>query len=136
MKKALFLIMLIRTLISYSQTAVKFGGLFVKEYNKEQALYLAKEFLMKEVIGVDTGIVKFKIDVLSGSTSGELTALVYICEQKKLQGLVLGFFGNKQTDAGVIYQEYSFKNINQEKTQENLLKLRSHRSAGYAILRN
>jgi hypothetical protein len=37
--------------------------------------------------------VRFSIDSLAATESGELPSLVHDCEEKDVSGLVLGFFG-------------------------------------------
>ena len=54
-----------------------------KEYNKDVALYRAKEYLIKNVLDDNTNeSIKFGIDPLSCASSGDLTSLVYSCKQK------------------------------------------------------
>ena len=54
-------------------------------------------------------LIKFDIDPLAAASSGELTSLVYGCDEKNLSGLVLGFYGSRWNDAGIVYQAYAFK---------------------------
>lgn len=99
------------------------GIFFAKEFSKEAALYRAKSFVMSEVLGTSANVVEFQIDPLSAATSGELTSLVYKCQEKKMEGLVLGFFGNRWNESGVIYQAYAFNNFSKEKALEMLNKI-------------
>ena len=95
-----------------------------KEYDKSVALYKAKEFVMKEIIGVEEKKqVKFDIDPLAASSSGELTSLTYTCDEKNLKGFVLGFYGNYWNEAGVVYKGYAFKNFSEDTARYILLKL-------------
>ena len=95
-----------------------------KEYDKSVALYKAKEFVMKEIIGVEEKKqVKFAIDPLAASSSGELTSLTYTCDEKNLKGFVLGFYGNYWNEAGVVYKGYAFKNFSEDTARYILLKL-------------
>lgn len=96
---------------------------FAKEYSKEIALYKAKDFVMHEVIGCENEPIKFKIDPLAAAVSGELTSLVYTCEQKQMSGLVLGFYGTRWNAAGVIYQAYAFKHLPEKEALELLAKI-------------
>lgn len=86
-------------------------GLLAKEYNKEISLYRAKEYIMSHIIGQTNDAIQFEIDPLVASNSGELTSLVYKCDNKSKVGLLLGFNASRWNDAGVIYQEYSFKDL-------------------------
>ena len=52
---------------------------------------------------------------LAAASSGDLTTLLYKCESKKKEGLILGFYGNYVNPSGVPYLGYAFKNL--EKTQ-------------------
>tara|TARA_R110000822_G_scaffold220604_2_gene354526 strand:- start:3233 stop:3835 length:603 start_codon:yes stop_codon:yes gene_type:complete len=112
--------------ISFSQISESTGLYFAKEFSKDRALYNAKSYVMKELIGVENALIKFDIDPLAAASSGELTSLVYSCEEKNLSGLVLGFYGNYWNEAGVVYQGYAFKNLPQDKALEILSKLDSY----------
>ena len=96
---------------------------FAKEFSKEITLYRAKSFLINEVLGSSNNVVKYSIDPLAATKSGELTSLSYQCEDKKMEGLILGFFGDKWNSQGVAYQAYAFKNLTKEKATEILNKL-------------
>lgn len=82
-----------------------------KEFSKDIALYNSKNFLFKNVLGVSPEVVKFEIIPLAAASSGELTTLLYKCESKQKEGLVLGFYGNYWNEAGVLYQGFAFKNF-------------------------
>ena len=60
---------------------------------------------------------------MAAASSGELSSLVYGCDEKNLSGLVLGFYGNRWNDAGVVYQAYAFKNLPKDKALEILSKI-------------
>lgn len=119
--KCVFIILLI--FIVDNSNAQYSGVFFAKEFSKEAALYRAKSFVMSEVLGSSANVVEFQIDPLSAATSGELTSLVYKCPEKKMEGLVLGFFGNRWNESGVIYQAYAFKNFSKETALEMLNKI-------------
>lgn len=93
-------------------------GLLAKEYSKEVSLYRAKAFVMKHVLGETNDALKFDVDPLVASNSGELTTLVYKCDSKSKVGLLLGFNGARWNESGVIYQEFSFKNLPIKEAQE------------------
>jgi len=111
-------------LISYSQISED-PGLYIvaKEYSKEIALYKAKEYVMNEIIRVETSLIKFEIDPLAAASSGELTSLVYSCKEKQLGGLILGFYGDRWNESGVIFKAYAFKNLPQSMALEILDKI-------------
>jgi hypothetical protein len=120
--KLLFATLFISSL-SFSQISKSTGIYFAKEFSKDQALYKAKEYVMTEVVGIEKNLVKFDIDPLASASSGELTSLVYGCDEKNLSGLILGFYGNRWNKAGVVYQAYAFKNLPERKALEILSKL-------------
>jgi hypothetical protein len=126
MKFYLSMATLLISTVSFGQVSVNSGLYFAKEYSKDVALYKAKEYVMNEVIGVQSTLIKFQIDPLAAASSGELTSLIYKCEEKNLNGLVLGFYGNRWNDAGVIYQAYAFKNIPEVKALEILSRLEKY----------
>lgn len=100
-----------------------FGQIYMaKEFSKDIALYRAKKFVIDEVFQNSTDPVRFEMDPLAASLSGEVTSLVYKCDQKNKEGLILGFFGNYWNDAGVDYQGYSFKDLSKEQAIELLNK--------------
>ncbi|WP_445749903.1 hypothetical protein [Polaribacter sp.] len=120
MKKLLFILSLILPTVSFSQVSVNKGIYFAKEFSKEISLYRAKTFVMNEILGIEEKLTKFEIDPLAASSSGELTTLVYNCEEKKMSGLVLGFYGDRWNDSGVSFQAYAFKNLPKKKALEIL----------------
>ena len=109
--------------ISFSQISESTGIYFAKEFSKDQALYKAKDYVIKKVIGIEEKLISFDFDPLAAASSGELTSLVYSCDEKNLSGLVLGFYGNRWNDAGVVYQVYAFKNLPEKNALEILSKL-------------
>ena len=94
MKLKLLLTLFLFSSLTYSQVSGYSGIYFAKEFSKDQALYKAKEFVMTDIIKVSSNPVKFEIDPLAAANSGELTSLMYTCDEQNLSGLVLGFFGN------------------------------------------
>ena len=111
MKCLIFLFFFFISLFSNAQVSVAEGMYLAKEFSKELSLYKAKEYVINEIIGVDTSVTKFEMDALAATSSGELTSLVYNCDEKQKSGLVLGFYGNKWNDKGVNYQAFAFKNF-------------------------
>ncbi|WP_299064295.1 hypothetical protein [uncultured Polaribacter sp.] len=78
---------------------------------------------MSKIIGTEEKVTKFEIDPLVAAKSGELTTLVYKCEEKKLSGLVLAFYGDRWNESGISYQAYAFKNLPINNALEVLSKL-------------
>jgi hypothetical protein len=125
MKSNLLLVLLfaINNLI-YSQIKVNNNNIWAaKEFSKDISLFKSKEFLFNTVLGSTTQVVQFEVIPLAASSSGELTTLLYKCEAKQKEGLILGFYGNYWNDAGVLYQGYSFKNLEKDKAIEFLNKI-------------
>ncbi|MBI1223854.1 MAG: hypothetical protein GC192_01340 [Bacteroidetes bacterium] len=96
---------------------------YAKEFSKEEALYQSKNFLFEKILGASTEVVQFEVIPLAASSSGELTTLLYKCESKQKEGLILGFYGNYWNDAGVIYQGFAFKNFEKNQAVEFLNKI-------------
>ena len=78
---------------------------------------------MKDVLGDADETVRFEIDPLAASNSGELTTLVYRSENKKQEGLILGFYGTNWNSSGIVYTGYAFKNIPYKEANEMLDKI-------------
>jgi hypothetical protein len=131
----LFLLKVILTLIiviqsftaTFSQVApTNVNNIWIaKEFDKDIALFYSKEFLFKNVLGLTSEIVQFEVIPLAAATSGELTTLLYKCESKQKDGLVLGFYGNYWNDAGVLYTGFKFKNYEKNQAIEFLNKIQS-----------
>ena len=119
----LLVIFLLSSTCLHSQVSGSSGVYFSKEFSKDQALYKAKEFVMNDLIKVSSNPTKFSIDPLAAANSGQLTSLMYTCEDQNLSGLVLGFFGNRWNENGVNYQAYAFKNLTKENAFEILSKI-------------
>ena len=125
MKSNLLIVLLfvINNLI-YSQIKVNNNNIWAaKEFSKDISLFKSKEFLFNIVLGSTAQVVQFEVIPLAASSSGELTTLLYKCEVKQKEGLILGFYGNYWNDSGVLYQGYSFKNLEKEKAIEFLNKI-------------
>ena len=110
--------------IFISQEKVKSNNEWTaKEFSKEISLFKSKEFLFKNVLGSTEQIVPFEVIPLAAASSGELTTLLYKCETKNKEGIILGFYGDYWNEAGVLYQGYSFKNLEKDKAIEFLNKI-------------
>lgn len=112
MKKGIviFIILLLTQTKSFAQSS-QYSYFFAKEYDKEISLFNAKTFLIGKVLEVDTRVTEFETIPLAASSSGELTTLIYKCEEQNKEGLILGFYGNYWNDNGVLYTGYQFKNF-------------------------
>ena len=105
-----------------------------KDWNKSNALYKGKFFLLHNIFTPTNNLLKFEIEALAASNSGELTTLVYKCETQNKEGLVLGFFGDYWNEAGVIYTGYAFKTIPKDKAILLLDKLVKYVNDNYKYL--
>ena len=108
--------------------------LYAKEFSKEIALYNSKNYLFKNVLGTNSEVVKFEIIPLAAASSGELTTLLYKCESKQKEGLILGFYGNYWNAAGVVYQGFGFKNFEKDQAIEFLNKIQSAIEDNYKFI--
>lgn len=101
-------------------------SLFAKEYSKEECLFKSKNFVITEILGgYTTNINKVVMEPLTASNSGELTTVYYKSEDQNKEGLVLGFFGSRWNEAGVIFTSYDFKNLPKDVALEVMNKLRN-----------
>ena len=108
----------------FSQVKVNSNNVWTaKEFSKEISLFKSKEFLFKNVLGSTEQIVPFEVIPLAAASSGELSTLLYKCETKNKEGIILGFYGDYWNEAGVLYQGYSFKNLEKDKAIEFLNKI-------------
>ena len=90
-KFSLVFVILLNNLL-HSQIKTSNNNIWItKEYSKDVALYNSKNFLFKNVLGSSSEVVQFEIIPLAAASSGELTTLLYKCEKKQKEGLVLGF---------------------------------------------
>ena len=123
MKIKFFIFLLLCRYCSFAQISTKSNIIFAKEFSKEIAIYKAKSFVINNLFGESSEIVKFEIDALAASSSGELTSLSYRCTTKNKEGLVLGFFGDYVTSSSQPYTAYAFKDFSKEKAIELLSKI-------------
>lgn len=122
--KFLTLTFLLSITYSFSQVKVNSNNIWTaKEFSKEISLFKSKEFLFKNVLGSTNQVTPFEVIPLAAASSGELTTLLYKCDAKQKEGLILGFYGDYWNEAGVLYQGYSFKNLEKEKAMEFLNKI-------------
>ncbi|MBK7964369.1 MAG: hypothetical protein IPK10_02995 [Bacteroidetes bacterium] len=124
---SILIVILLSFGIANSQVATtsnsKVIGINAKEWSKDRALYQAKYFLASEVFGITNEVIKMEIIPLAAANSGELTTLLYKCDQKKKEGMVLGFYSAQTNSFGLRSTEFRFKNFEKEKAIEFLFKL-------------
>jgi hypothetical protein len=122
-KLSIVLLIVVNNFI-YSQVKINSNNIWTaKEFSKEISLFKSKEFLFKNVLGSTNQVIPFEVIPLAAASSGELTTLLYKCDAKQKEGLILGFYGDYWNEAGVLYQGYSFKNLEKEKAMEFLNKI-------------
>jgi hypothetical protein len=135
--KLLLVISIISTICSYAQVKSMNGNYWAaKEFSKEVALFNAKSFLFQKVLGTNADILKFEITPLAAASSGELTTLLYKCDEKQKDGFVLGFYGDFWNEAGVLYTGYAFKNLEKSQAIEFLNKIQNAIDANNKFLRD
>ncbi|WP_025666528.1 hypothetical protein [Aquimarina megaterium] len=124
-KKLLLIVILLLGLKNLNAQIEQVPGDFyeAKEYSKAISLFRAKTFLFKNVLKTTETVLQFEAIPLAAASSGELTSLLYRCESKGKEGLILGFYGDYWNNAGVSYQGYGFKNLPKEKAIEFLNKI-------------
>jgi len=99
-------------------------GLWAKEFSKDECLFKSKHYVISEILGgYSININKVEMEALTAAKSGELTTIYYKSEQINKEGLVLGFFGTRWNESGVIYQSYAFKNLPSDTAIEIMSKL-------------
>lgn len=96
--------------------------ILANSYSKEVSLYRSKQFIINQILSSEKGA-RFEAYPLAAATSGELTTLVYRCEDPQRQGLLMAFYGNQWNPAGVVYQAYGFKDLPAAKATDMLEKL-------------
>ena len=121
-------------LIIFTNSFLFSQNYYAKEYSKDVALYNSKNYLFKTVLGSTEEVEKFEIIPLAAASSGELTTLLYKCEGKQKEGLILGFYGNYWNEAGVVYQGFGFKNFEKNKAIEFLNKIQDAINENYKYL--
>jgi hypothetical protein len=122
LRKIPFILLL--TTISFSSfSQIGSNNLFLaKEYSKDISLYKTKYYLMSEVLGITNTDTKFELFPLAASNTGEITSLVYFCEAKNKDGLILGFYGDTWKQGNQV-TAYAFKDFSKTKALEILAKI-------------
>jgi len=95
----------------FAQVAPGDGFSYSKEFSKEILFARAKAFVIKDVFGSSEGAIQFEIEPLSTTTAKEVCSIVYKSDGKAKEGLLLGFYGDYWTTAGVLTQGFAFKNL-------------------------
>ncbi|WP_395078082.1 hypothetical protein [Flavobacterium sp.] len=135
LKLSYLLIVVVCNLV-HSQVRMNSNNIWTaKEFSKEISLFNSKNFLFKTVLGSTPDVVQFEVIPLAATSSGELTTLLYKCDEKQKEGIILGFFGDYWNDAGVLYQGYSFKNLEKQKAIDFLNKIESSIEANSKFLK-
>lgn len=125
MRKYHLFLGLISCTLSFGQVGSRDKFVLAKEFSKEMSLFVSKQFLFTDVLKIEGDPTPFEIIPLAAASSGELTTLLYKCDKKNMEGLVLCFYGDYWNPAGVVYQGYAFKNFNAEKATDFLNKIQS-----------
>jgi len=68
-------------------------GLASQEYSKDITEYVSKEYLITKILKIPEGmLIGVEIDAITASNSGELSTIVYNCEQLEKRGILLIFW--------------------------------------------
>ena len=111
MKVKILLVSILINQAIIAQVVPNSGFIYSKDFSKDIALYKAKAFVMKDVLNSTEEVVQFIVDPLATTSSKEIATLVYRCQAKNKDGLLLGFYGDYMNDAGVVLQGFGFKNL-------------------------
>jgi len=123
MKIKLIIVALIFTQTAIAQIPTSLGFALSNEFSEHNSVVKAQGFLLKEILKSPDDIVQFELDRIASSISGDLTSLIYRCEEKKIVGLILAFYGDYWNDAGDIYKGFVFKNFPREEALDFLSKI-------------
>jgi hypothetical protein len=111
MKIRLFLFGFVLCQSIMGQTGTSSAFIYSKDFSKDNVLYKAKAFVMKEVLKGSSEVSQFQIEPLATTTSKEVTTVIYKCEAKNKEGLLLGFYGDYINEAGIVNQGFAFKDL-------------------------
>jgi hypothetical protein len=123
MKFKLLVVSLLFTTVAVSQVPTGLGFTLSDEFSESNSVVKAEGFLLKEILKSTEDVVRFKLERIASSMSGDLTSLIYKCEEKETDGLILAFYGDYWNDAGDIYKGFVFKNFPKNEALEFLSKI-------------
>lgn len=93
-------------------------------FNKDVTEYKVKSYIVNKILNVqEQEPVLVKIDAITSSTSGELTSVVYGCEEQNKIGLVFCFWRSLITTSNMEYSGYGFLNIPELEAEDLFSKL-------------
>jgi hypothetical protein len=125
MKIKLIIIALIFCQSAIAQIPTNMGFSLCGEFSDKNLAVKAEGFLLKEILKSPEDIVQFKLERIASSMSGDLTSLIYRCEKKQIEGMILAFYGDYWNDTGDIYKGFIFKNLPKNEALEFLSKISS-----------
>lgn len=123
MKIKLVIFALIFTQVAVAQIPTSNGFALCGAFSEKNSVVKAQGFLLKEVLKSPQDIVQFELERIASSMSGDLTSFIYRCEGKKIEGIILAFYGDYWNDAGDIYKGFVFKNLPKNEALEFLSKI-------------
>jgi hypothetical protein len=123
MKIKLLLFALIFTQVAIAQIPTNMGFALCGEFSEKNSIVKAQGFLLKEILKSPEDIVQFELERIASSMSGDLTSLIYRCEEKQIVGIILAFYGDYWNDGGDIYKGFVFKNLPKNEALEFLSKI-------------
>ena len=99
-------------------------SIFFSDWDVLKSEYLAKTYVADNILTLDTTVQRFYLSSNAKLKKGELISFTYNSEQEK--GLLLGFWGGKVNENGVLYNEYSFTHFNYNEAIDFIESIESH----------
>jgi hypothetical protein len=115
--KNLSLIIVIMIIFKFNLVAQSTDRSFAgQDYSKTLTEFIIKEYLITELLNVEEGnLIGVEIDAITASKYGELTTVVYNCEQLNKKGLVFAFWSDTWNEYNTHYKGYAFRDIEYDK---------------------
>ncbi len=109
MKIKLIIVVLIFTQVAVAQIPTNNGFALCSAFSEKNSVVKAQGFLLKEILKSPEDIVQFELERIASSMSGDLTSLIYRCEGKQIEGMILAFYGDYWNEKGDIYKGFVLK---------------------------
>ena len=91
-------------------------GIAGQDYSKGFTEFVIKEYLITELLNIEEdNLIGIEIDAITASKYGELTTVVYNCEQLNKKGLVFVFWSDTWNEYNTHFKGYAFRNIEYNK---------------------
>jgi hypothetical protein len=104
---------------TYGQVKPGVGGIFSQLYSKEIAEYMAKEYIINELLKVpNKEVIECDINSITASKSGELSIVIYNCKSLRKRGLLFAFWSDQISDFNTLYKGYAFRNFDFDEARQ------------------